>query len=131
MRHPPCSFNREVHLLSDAPDAYRQFLAAVKPSVRIWSLRARCEWLLLRDGRELLVIPIWATHDEAQACATHWWPEAKPASISISRLVDDWLNGRLDGTARVGIAIESPLQGILVEQHRMWVDLIETVDYLP
>lgn len=131
MQLPRCAFPVELQLSFVTPPDYARFLEAVRPLRRIWSLRRGEKWALLRDARELDVMPIWPSREESFQCARRWWPGLEPAPITISRFVDDWLNGRLAQATRVGVAIASPLEGILVDQYRIWIDLIETVDTLP
>ncbi len=72
------------------------------------------------------------SRDGARECVAREWPGLGVAPLAISRLVDEWLNDEwLPRELRVAVGVESRTEGVLIEQHRFWVNLFEEVDYLP
>ncbi len=132
LRPHTCSFTREVTLATFfPPPEYVAFLEGIRDKRRVYSIRERGMWVTLADSKGRPVCPIWLSRDGARECVARSWPGLTIAPVAISRLVDEWLNGWLPREARAAVAVVSAAEGVLAEQHRLWVNLIEEVDYLP
>jgi hypothetical protein len=127
-----CDFRIEVTLASfRGPPSYQAFLEGVRDKRRLYTIRERGVWATLanRDGKP--VVPFWLSRDGARECVAREWPGLGVAPVAISRLVDEWLNGWLPREVWAAVAVESASRGVRVEQHRLWTNLFEEVDYLP
>ena len=127
-----CSFDLEVSIanLFDPP-RYAAFLAAVRNKRRLYTIRENGVWTTLRNSDGRGVVPFWLSLEGAKECVAREWPGLAVAPVAISRVVDEWTGGWLPRDVWIGAGIESATEGVLVSQHRFWVNLFEDVDYLP
>ena len=132
MTNRSCHFIDEVTLAHfHGPPRYEAWVEGVRSKRRLYTIRERRVWATLENCDGKIVVPFWLSLEGARACVAREWSGLDVAPVAISRIVDEWTNGWLPREARIAVGIESATQGVLVEQHRFWAQLFESVEYLP
>jgi hypothetical protein len=132
MPNRSCHFDDEVTLLSwQGPPRYVAFMEGVRYKRRLYTIHERRVWATLENHDGKVVVPFWLSREGAKECVARSWPGLAVASVPISRVVDEWTMGWLPREVRLAVGIESAAEGVLVDQHRFWAQLAETVDHLP
>ena len=82
----------------DAAARYRHFLKRVADWQEAWSLYED-GWMTMHDDEGRLLLPLWPARRYAEAHRLPGWGEAAEArSISLDRLLENWLPGlKADG----------------------------------
>jgi hypothetical protein len=98
---------------------YKYFFNRVAETEQIFGLKDNKGWVITKDEKGNITMPVWPSYEFARYCQENQWKETQIESIDLYEFLEYWLQGMKRDNCRVLVFGDTGGGGISVDAEEL------------